>query len=138
MTFKQNVATFIKRGNSVVLAKRIKLWKGQPVPFGGYWAPFAGAVEDKENPLSAAIREIKEESQLSFKISDLKYIKTLQKRDSELLIYYIEDEKKQEIILNEEHTAVGTFLISEIFNLPQEYKIDEEIISIFKDFIEKI
>ena len=138
MTFKQNVATFIKRGNSVVLAKRIKLWKGQPVPFGGYWAPFAGAVEDKENPLSAAIREIKEESQLSFKVSDLKYIKTLQKRDSELLIYYIEDEKKQEIILNEEHTAVGTFLISEIFSLPQEYKIDEEIISIFKDFIEKI
>ena len=137
MTFKQNVATFIKRGNSVVLAKRIKLWEGQPVPFGGYWSPFAGAVENKENPLVAAVREIKEEAQLSFEITDLNYIKTIQREDSELIIYYIEDKKRKEIVLNEEHTAIGTFLISELFNLPQEYKLDEEIITIFKDFIEK-
>jgi len=137
MTFKQNVATFIKRGNSVVLAKRIKLWEGQPVPFGGYWSPFAGAVEEGEDPLTAAIREIKEESQLSFETTDLKYIKTINREDSEMILYYIEDKKSEQIVLNEEHTAVGSFLIEHVLDLPTEYRIDNQLFTVFKDFIEK-
>lgn len=137
MIFKQNVATFIKRGRSVILSKRIEEWEGEPVPFGGYFSPFAGAVEQDENPLAAAVREIKEEAGLDFEITDLKYIKTIQREDSELILYYIEDKKQQEIKLNEEHTESGIFLISELLNLPSEFKLDEEIIKIFQDFIEK-
>ena len=137
MTFKQNVATFIKRGNSVVLAERIKLWEGQPVPFGGYWSPFAGAVEEGENPLIAATREIKEESGLEFEVAELNYIHTIKRADSELILYYIEDTEEKEIRLNEEHTAQGTFLISELHNLPSEFKMDSEIIDHFVNFLEK-
>lgn len=137
MIFKQNVATFIKRGRSVILSKRIEEWEGEPVPFGGYFSPFAGAVEQDENPLVAAVREIKEEAGLDFEITDLKYIKTVQREDSELILYYIEDKKQDEIKLNEEHTESGIFLISELLNLPSEFKLDEEIIKIFQDFIEK-
>lgn len=137
MIFKQNVATFIKRGRSVILSKRIEQWEGESVPFGGYFSPFAGAVEQDENPLVAAVREVKEESGLDFEITDLKYIKTVQREDSELILYYIEDKKQDEIKLNEEHTESGIFLISELLNLPSEFKLDEEIIKIFQDFIEK-
>ena len=137
MISKYNVATYIKRGNAVVLAKRVKLWEGQPVPFGGYWSPFAGAVEDGENPLTAAIREIEEESQLSFEITDLKYIKTIQREDSEMILYYIEDEKNETIKLNEEHTQVGTFLIEHVLELPTEYKVDGELFMEFKKSLEK-
>jgi len=138
MIFKQNVATFIKRGKSVILSKRIEEWEGEPVPFGGYFSPFAGAVEQDENPLAAAVREIKEEAGLDFEITDLKYIKTIQREDSELILYYIEDKKQQEIKLNEEHTESGIFLISELLNLPSEFKLDEEIIKPFQNFIEKL
>ena len=138
MIFKQNVATFIKRGKSVILSKRIEEWEGEPVPFGGYFSPFAGAVEQDENPLVAAVREIKEEAGLDFEITDLKYIKTIQREDSELILYYIEDKKQQEIKLNEEHTESGIFLISELLNLPSEFKLDEEIIKPFQNFIEKL
>jgi len=138
MIFKQNVATFIKRGRSVILSKRIEEWEGEPVPFGGYFSPFAGAVEQDENPLAAAVREIKEEAGLDFEITDLKYIKTIQREDSELILYYIEDKKQQEIKLNEEHTESGIFLISELLNLPSEFKLDEEIIKPFQNFIEKL
>jgi ADP-ribose pyrophosphatase YjhB (NUDIX family) len=138
MIFKQNVATFIKRGKSVILSKRIEEWEGEPVPFGGYFSPFAGAVEQDENPLTAAVREIKEEAGLDFEITDLKYIKTIQREDSELILYYIEDKKQQDIKLNEEHTESGIFLISELLNLPSEFKLDEEIIKHFQNFIEKL
>lgn len=137
MIFKQNVATFIKRGKSVVLSKRVEKWEGEPVPFGGYFSPFAGAVEQDENPLVAAVREIKEEADLDFEITDLKYIKTIQREDSELILYYIEDKKQDDIKLNEEHTESGIFLISELLNLPSEFKLDVEMIKTFQDFIEK-
>lgn len=138
MIFKKNVATFIKRGRAVILSKRIEEWEGKPVPFGGYFSPFAGAVEQNESPEETAIREIKEEAQLDFETTDLNYITTIQREDSELILYYIEDKKKGDVKLNEEHTESGIFLISELFNLPSEFKLDEEIIKPFQDFIEKL
>ena len=54
-----------------------------------------------------------------------------------MILYYIEDKKSEQIVLNEEHTAVGSFLIEHVLDLPTEYRIDDQLFTVFKDFIEK-
>ena len=48
----------------ILLAKRCETWNGKPIPLGGYWSIFGGAIEKEENPMIAAIRELYEESRI--------------------------------------------------------------------------
>jgi 8-oxo-dGTP pyrophosphatase MutT (NUDIX family) len=148
MTFKRNSAVFLVCGDSVLLCKRIKTAKvpsnegdlsvGVEVPFGGYWSPFAGAIEEGENPMATAIRELKEESKVDRSITDLIYIKTVHYEGSELNLYAIEEESFPQIKLDHEHTDYGFFKIDSLTELPAfEYKIDEEIISALKMYKKK-
>ena len=68
MTFNSSGILITVKG-SVLLSKRIEKYKNKPVPFGGYWSPFSGMIEEGEDPKDCAIRELKEESGLDIEKS---------------------------------------------------------------------
>ena len=115
--------------NSILLAKRTEFWGKEktPVPLGGYWSIFAGSLEKNENPMVCAVRELKEETQISTSIEHLKYIKTIQEPNLELTIYALELEEMILPVLNEEHIEYGWFDIHELDSFPD--KIDEKMVN---------
>ena len=125
MTFNAGVA--LVYGRSAILGKRCESWKGKPVPLAGHWAPFAGAIEEGENPMMAAVRELEEETGIKKKITDLKYINNYINEHGSLVFYIIEVDKMPTIKLNEEHTEVGILDIKELNRFPG--KIDNIFIA---------
>lgn len=126
----KNVGTAVFCGEQILLAKRIEFYKGDLVPFGGYWSIFCGAVEKNESSLDAAKRELFEET----KITPSKLLTFLDKRidsDSEFSFYYVEIDKVIEPELCFEHTESAWFNVKDLENFP--YKIDNYI----KDLIFK-
>ena len=111
--------------NSVLLAKRCLLWEGRPVLFAGYWSIFTGSIEEGENPIKAAQRELEEETQIQAPFASLKYIKALQTDLCELTIYAYEAPELLIPVLNAEHTEYGWFSLSSLDNFPE--KIDAPI-----------
>ena len=91
--------------NSILLAKRVESWNGKPVPYGGYWSIFGGTIEEGENPMMCAVRELEEESEIKISITDLKFINP---------------------VLNEEHTEFGWFSIDALSNFQED--IDPKIV----------
>ena len=73
--------------NSILLAKRIEQWNGIPVPYGGYWSIFGGTIEDGENAMMCAARELEEEAQIKISTKDLKFIKKIIGEDVEFVFY---------------------------------------------------
>ena len=116
----------IMHGNSVLLAKRIKEYEGEPVKYGGYWSIFGGMVEEGENPMKAACRELYEESKIETEIYDLRFIKIIFQEDVEFVVYAYEAPELVTPTLNFEHTEYGWFDIKHLNQLTEE--IDEEII----------
>ena len=112
--------------NCILLAKRIHSWKGEPVPFGGYWSVFAGTIEDNENALSCAVRELKEEAQITAPSESLEYIKTFKADRGDFVLYIYEADRLIIPTLNEEHTEYGWFKINSLRTLTE--KIDPKII----------
>lgn len=131
MIFNAGV-TFIC-GDSVILAKRVETWKGKKVPFGGYWSPFAGAIEKNENPMAAAIRELKEETGVERGVHELKYVGTYKEEGRSFTFYLIEVDNLPQIKLNEEHTEHGVFRISALNTLPE--RVDPKVMKGLKDYI---
>jgi len=115
-------------GNSILLAKRIEFWGEEkvPVPYGGYWSIFGGTIEDGENPMVCAIRELEEEAQIKIAISDLKYVKTVQDDGVEFVFYVTELRELVNPILNDEHTESGWFSIDSLSDFHD--KIDPKIV----------
>ena len=109
----------------VVLAKRCLQYRGRPVPFPGYWSPFAGAIEEGESPLVAAVRELKEETQLEVELVDLAYITTIDGPARSLVLYAHELPSPFQPVLDEEHTEYGYFKINDLHAGP--FPLDGEI-----------
>ena len=101
-------------GNSVLLAKRTKEYKGSPVPYGGYWSVFGGMVEEGESPFKAASREAMEEAQIEIPVYELKFIRTFQEDDLDFIFYIYEAPELLTPILNFEHTEYGWFDINKL------------------------
>jgi 8-oxo-dGTP diphosphatase len=112
--------------NSILLAKRIDFWEGKPIPYGGYWSIFGGTIEEDENPMMCAVRELEEEAQIKISITDLKFIKKIIDHDVEFVFYVTEIKSLINPILNEEHSEFGWFSISALNNFHD--KIDPKII----------
>ena len=112
--------------NSILLAKRIESWNGKPVPYGGYWSIFGGTIEEGENPMMCAVRELEEESEIKISITDLKFIKKIIDHDVEFVFYVTEVSSLINPVLNEEHTEFGWFSIDALSNFQED--IDPKIV----------
>jgi len=128
MISKKAAGVVLTSKGAVILCKRIVLYKGKKVPFGGYWSPFTGIIEQGETPKETAVRELKEESGVTVREGDLKKIGHIISKTRDLILYSIELEEFPDINLCEEHTDKGYFQIDSLKILPQEYKIDSKII----------
>ena len=107
----------------VALAKRIEICphlKKAP-PFAGYWSVFCGAIEEGEDAKSAAVREVKEETQLVIDKDGLQFLGQIR----ELALFRYELEELKSITLDYEHTEYGYFKISQIHTSPD--PVDEDI-----------
>lgn len=116
--------------DSILLCRRSEFWRGEPVPFGGYWSIFTGSVEKNENPLHCAIREVKEESDIDINPELLKYITTSYQNDIEINVYMYKSDHLLHPKLNEEHTEYGWFDINELDKFP--YLIDDHMLNLIK------
>ena len=112
-------------GELVLLCKRCLQYEGTPVPYGGYWSPFTGSLEEGESPLGAAARELREESGLKVRSWDLKYIKEIQRPDTSLVLYAYELKKHFVPSLDAEHSEYGYFKINDLKMHPK--PLDREI-----------
>lgn len=112
--------------NSILLAKRVESWNGKPVPYGGYWSIFGGTIEEGENPMMCAVRELEEESQIKISITDLKFIKKIIDHDVEFVFYVTEVPSLINPVLNEEHSEFGWFSIDTLNNFQED--IDPKIV----------
>ena len=112
--------------NSILLAKRVESWKGQPIHYGGYWSVFGGTIEEGENPMMCAVRELEEESQIKISITDLKFIKKIIDHDLEFVFYVTEVPSLINPVLNEEHSEFGWFSIDALNNFQED--IDPKIV----------
>lgn len=124
--FKKAAGTTIVVGDEILLAKRCHFWRGEPAPLGGYWSIFAGAVEEGENSLVCAVRELKEEAAIEIDITQLQYINELIDEDKILVVYLTQMKQKPEVVLNDEHTDYIWFPIEKIKEFP--YNIQDDLI----------
>lgn len=132
--FKKAAGVVICCNNSVILCKRIIKYKGQKVDYGGYWAPFSGAIEEGESPKDAAIRELKEESGVEAKKENLIYLNTFKNKKTHFSLYLLEVKDFPKIKLCEEHTHMAYFNIESLKELPESYKTDSKIIKSIQDY----
>lgn len=115
----------ITHNGNVLLAKRIKYYKGQKVSFGGYWSIFSGSIEGSEKSSECAARELWEEAQIKVDSKDLNFVNTIKRKDLDLDVFFIEFNDMVFPTLNEEHTEFGWFVIEDLKSFP--YKLDKEI-----------
>lgn len=134
MTFKAAAGVIIYCRGSVILCKRISTYKGEKVPYGGYWSPFAGIIEEGENPQDAAIRELKEESGIISKKEDLEYIGSFNCPERFFTLYALKLEEFPKIELCEEHTDSGFFVVEYLEQLPSDYKLDPDVIKAIQEY----
>lgn len=137
MTSKEAVGVFICCEDSVILSRRITTYQGNKVPYGGYWAPFAGLVEAGESLTQAAVRELKEETGLSVKESDLDYMNKFESENRQFTVFVLNVESFPAIELCEEHTDTGYFRIDAIDQLPSDYKTDKELVTSLQKYKKK-
>lgn len=124
-----NAGVALTLNGLVILARRIEIcpFQKKPPPFAGYWSVFCGAIEKGEDAPSAAIREVKEETQLDIEKSGLTFVSNI--RDLALFKYELKEYKNIE--LDYEHTEYGYFKISQMHTSPN--PVDEDIAKALQD-----
>ena len=116
---------------SVLLAKRALTYKGEPVPFGGYWSIFTGAVDAPDASVAhAAQRELQEETQIEAPLEEIVYVKTIQNSSCTLNVYAYKAPTLVTTQLDYEHTEYGWFAISSLDFFPE--KMDPKVLECIK------
>lgn len=114
---KISSAVCIEYNGSVCLGRRALICAvtGKTNSFAGYWSPFGGLVEEGENPMCGAVRELKEETGISINISDLSYIQEIENSDGfTYILYAYHASKLLYPKLNFEHDEYGYFRLSDL------------------------
>ena len=137
LTFSRASGVILFYGELVLLCKRILFDTNRgvkiPVPYGGYWSHFAGAVEEGESPIGAAARELWEESGLKVGVHKLQYIREIPKDGGGVFILYgheLDDFFAPS--LNFEHTEYGYFKIDSLQTSPS--PVCSRIVEAIQDF----
>ena len=123
-------------GNSILLAKRITHWKGTPVPYGGYWSIFGGAIEENETPKECASRELYEESEIKSNPEDLVFIKSFIEDGNKFYFHVLNIDQLVFPKLNEEHTASGWYRTDVLKSFTE--KIDQKIIECIEIYMKNV
>ena len=118
------VAVFYK--GSILLGKRIEVYKGEPVTFGGYWSIFGGALEAGESAREAATRELCEETQICISSESVAFVASLPRPHGFFSIYAYESPHFLSPILDFEHTECGWFAVDSLKTFSE--KIDFELV----------
>lgn len=126
--------------DEVLLCKRILTYEGQDIPFGGYWAPFAGSSLEGENPMITAIRELYEESKIKTSIDKLFHLNEVQRESGSFIIYgiYLDEKPIYNVGEDIEHTEFKYFDRKNVEKYLPEYKIDSAILQAIKNFNKKL
>jgi len=117
--------------NSVLLAKRIEFYKGELLPYPGYWSVFVGAIEQDESKEDAAERELFEETELTIE-NPLVEIGSI----NDLVLFATRFDDLVSPNLNFEHEEYGWFDIDSLHSFP--YKIDKKIINLILKSKDKV
>lgn len=117
--------------NSVLLAKRISFYKGELMPYPGYWSVFMGAIEEGESESDAAERELFEETELTIE-NPLVEIGSI----NDLVLFGTRYDDLVHPNLNFEHEECGWFDIDTLHSFP--YKIDKKIINLILKCKDKV
>lgn len=135
MKKNQYVGTAVFCGDKILLAKRIKTYKGKPVSFGGYWSIFCGCIEDGEEPIQAAHRELHEETKIIPQgFQKIRFFRSFSGDDYDFSFYTLE---LDELIYPElcfEHTEFGWLSINTLDSF--DGKIDDQILSLINQYSE--
>ena len=120
-------------GGLVLLSRRIESLRGSPVELGGYWSPFAGAIEKGETPKDCAIRELEEESGFSIDSSKVIFQKIIKKKKEKVHFHFFIGELDEfpKIELNYEHTEFGLFKIDCLETLSP---VDSKVLKALKKY----
>ena len=121
MTKSAGIAVF--NNNNILLAKRIEFYKGELCILPGYWAIFAGAIEEGETPAEAAERELFEEANLTIE-NPIELIGEI----DDFIVFGTHFDELVYPDLNFEHTEYGWFDINTLHAFP--YKIDEKLVNL--------
>ena len=121
---KSNAAVLVGNKDYVMLAKRRH---GKDIEFGGFWAPFSGAVERGEQPFQAAERELLEETGIKIKYPLDFLIKYPGWRGIPFYLYLDRVADFPTPVLDQEHTEWGIFRTDTIRIQPN--PIDPEIVN---------
>lgn len=115
-------AVALTYGDLLVLCRRIDFCpiNNTPVPFGGYWSVFCGAIEENESAADAGVREVLEESGLNIEKNKLNFLGKIK----DLALFTYELEEMPNITLNFEHTEYGFFKITQCHRSPDPVDLD--------------
>jgi len=127
MNKNQYVGTAVFCGNSILLAKRIETYKGEPVAFGGYWSIFCGCVEEGEDFIEAAHRELHEETKIIPQgIQKIRFFRSFSGDDYDFSFHTLELDELISPQLCFEHTEFGWFKVNTLDSF--DGKIDDQIL----------
>jgi len=131
--YKRVAATAVIAGEMILLGKRVEVYNGEPVPFGGYWSIFGGEVEKGEAPFAAAMRELMEETQIEAPYPPT-FLTTFhdEEHEVEFTVYLLEIPAMVIPVLNNEHTKYGWFKLDSLSTFSE--KIDPKIIAAIKTY----
>lgn len=136
-SFRPAAGVILLYGELVLLCKRISIdlehgYEGGRVPYGGYWSPFAGAIEEGESPVEAAARELEEESGLKIEPHHLTYMAEIPREEGPFILHAHELSALFNPVLDYEHTEYGYFKIESLGTSP--CPICPEVVTVIQDF----
>jgi 8-oxo-dGTP diphosphatase len=120
----------------ILLARRVELWEGKPIPLGGYWSIFAGSIDEGESLQECAIRELYEESKIKVSHNQLIDGGIITNSKLRFKIFFAELDYQPSPVLNEEHTEYGWFDINTLDQFP--YDIQKDLINCVKSYINSV
>jgi len=130
MTFDAAGVCLISK-NLVVLARRNFYNNGFKCDLGGYWSPFAGAIEPLEEPSVTASRELLEET--GFYVSSLNlFLQKIIRRDlQKFYLFFCFVPYFPNINLDEEHAEYGIFKIESLHTLNP---LDDDVLNCLQNY----
>jgi len=123
----ESAGIIVKVNDEILLCKR-----SESVNHGGYWSPPMGGVEKGESPAEAAVREFKEETNISIKGT----LKKIIKLDNKITIFLSVKNNKIKPDLDNakdgfEHSECGYFKDKDLDDL----KINQKFLKVYREIL---
>ncbi len=126
----QVVAAVLIKNNKFLLGKRAPNKKSAP----GFWCPVSGRIEANETEQQAVVREVFEE--VGVTVKTVRKLAEFDTHDRSALIHWwlVDILSGEPSLMNDEHTELGWFSISEMEHMENVFREDIEL---FKTLVKK-